>query len=66
MHLIARDKIPRFVTNARQATPPFCSGSPPFLTPAAAKNPALEGTESAVESRFSGPPESALGDLEKG
>jgi hypothetical protein len=40
MHLIARDKIPRFVTNARQATPPFRSGGLPFAAAAAAKNPA--------------------------
>jgi hypothetical protein len=33
---------------------------------ATAENPALESAESAVESRFSGPPESAPGDLEKG
>jgi hypothetical protein len=66
----------RRIANARQATRAFIAGAAPaflcqargrgpFLTPAAAKNPALEGAESAVESRFSRPPESAPGDLEK-
>ena len=38
----------------------------PFPVVPTAKNALVGSTESAVESRFSKPPESALGDLEKG
>jgi len=39
---------------------------PAIPTATAAKNPHAEGAESGPESRFSKPPESAVGDLEKG
>jgi hypothetical protein len=52
-------KLPRRLSLAGPRRPAISSAT-------VRKNPMVEGAESATESRFSKPPEEALGDLEKG